>query len=99
MTDHEKKLEAAKLRVARMDENDGAEERSIGTLIAALDAGLSGNDDGPAYDALAMLKDIQGVISNIPMLNVSSLKHIIKALDEGHKVSIKLIPLVDPTQN
>jgi len=99
MTDHEKKLADAKARVASFDENDGAEERSIGTLIAALNAGLSGNDDSSAYDALVMLKDIQSVISNIPMLNVSSLKTILKALDEGNKVSIKLIPIVDPNRN
>ena len=99
MTDHEMKLAAARKRVAQLDEIHGHEDRSLGVLIEALASGLNGVDDGPAYDALVMLMDIRSVISNIPMLNVLSLKTILKALDEWHKVSIKLIPLMDPNRN
>jgi len=99
MTDHEKKLKAAQKRVAGMDKLEGHEDRSIGTLWIALETGLRGTDDGPAYDALAMLIDIRNTISQVPSLNILSIKTMFQSLDDGDKVSIKLVPLVDPANN
>lgn len=76
MTDHQAKLEAAARRVAAMDAHDGHEERSLVVLVAALSAGLSGNDDSGAYDALIMLIDIQRSIT-VPFLNTLSLKEML----------------------
>lgn len=81
------KLAAAQKRVADMDKNDGHEDRSIGTLWIALETGLSGNDDGPAYDALAMLIDIRNTIKNVPMLNVASIKEMFQHLEDGNSIS------------
>lgn len=99
MTDHEMKLAAARKRVAQLDEAQGHEDRSLGTLIEALAAGLNGVDDGPAYDALVMLMDIRSVVSNTPDITAASLKTLFLALDEGHKVSLKRVPLIDPNRN
>lgn len=82
MSDHETKLAAATKRVRQMDENDGYEARAIGLLITALDCGLRGTDDDPAYDALVMLRDIQSVIITRPILNVVSLKELLENLDK-----------------
>lgn len=99
MTDHEMKLAAARKRVAQLDEIQGHEDRSLGVLIEALASGLNGVDDGPAYDALVMLMDIQSVVSNIPQITAASIKTLFLALDEGNRVSVKLMQVVDPTRN
>ena len=100
MTDHEMKLAAARKRVAQLDEIQGHEDRSLGVLIEALASGLNGVDDGPAYDALVMLMDIRDVVvKNMPQITAASIKTQYLVLDEGHKVSLKLAPLVDPTRN
>lgn len=99
MTDHEMKLAAARKRVAQLDEIQGHEDRSLGVLIEALASGLNGVDDGPAYDALVMLMDIRSVVKNIPQINAASLKTLLLALDEGKRVSVKLMQVVDPTRN
>lgn len=80
---HARKLAAASKRVREMDAVDGHEDRSIGTLIAALECGLYGTDDGPAYDALAMLRDIQSAIATRGVMNVMSLKDLFIKVDEA----------------
>jgi len=90
-SDHEAKLLAAAQRVAGMDRTQGQEDRSILTLIAALECGLSSNDDGAAYDALAMLLNIQSVIQHYRLLNCLSLKSLLAALDGGGTVSVSMI--------
>lgn len=93
MTDHERKLAAAAKRVAAMDKSDGHEDRSIGTIIAAIKSGLLETNNDAAYDALVMLEDIRASIEKRPILNVMSLKTLYNALDAGG------IVVADPKNN
>jgi len=55
-------LEAAKKRVAEMDEVDGFKDRELATIVQALKTGLRYPDNlevfGCAFDALVMLADV-----------------------------------------
>lgn len=59
MRDFDKKVQEAEKRVKDMDEYEGFQERSIGTIITALDAGLKIPESGAQFDALVMLKDLR----------------------------------------
>ena len=58
----EQHLEAAKKRVAEMDEYDGYKDRELETIVQALKTGLRHHDNqevfGCAFDALVMLADV-----------------------------------------
>jgi hypothetical protein len=55
-------LEAAKKRVAKLDEVDGYKDRELTTIMLALKTGLRHHDNqegfGCAFDALVMLADV-----------------------------------------
>lgn len=59
MSEHafQEKLEKAKKNVSDMDAIDGG-DRSVGTIIAALQAGIRNPDSNAQFDALVMLMDI-----------------------------------------
>ena len=101
-TDFRAKMEAAVKRVESFDEIDGHDDRSIGTIVAALTAGLTEHNDDAAYDALVMLVDIRASIDQKPILNVMSLKTLYEALDAGGRVSVPdepATPKADPKHN
>ena len=101
-TDFQAKMSAAVKRVENMDKIDGHDDRSIGTIVAALTAGLTEPTNDAAYDALVMLADIRASIDQKPILNVMSLKTLYEALDAGGRVSVPDAPAPsksDPKQN
>jgi len=55
--DFDRCLAAARKRVAAFDKADGFADRSPGTIMAALEAGLRRPETCAAYDALVMLQD------------------------------------------
>lgn len=59
MSEHEfqERLKKAKKNVSDMDAIDGG-DRSLGTIIAALQAGIRNPDTNAQFDALVMLIDI-----------------------------------------
>lgn len=50
-------VEKAEARVAEMDATDGFEDRGLGTILMALEAGLRNPESGAQYDAYVMLRD------------------------------------------
>ena len=57
---HEVSTEAARKRVAAMDAIDGFRDRSVETILAALETGLrSVENQDCLYDAFVMLLDVQ----------------------------------------
>lgn len=101
-SDFQAKMFAAVKRVASFDKIDGHDDRSIGTIVAALTAGLTEQNDDAAYDALVMLCDIRASIDQKPILNVMSLKTLYEALDAGGRVSVPdepATPKADPKHN
>lgn len=57
----EKKKAAARKRVTELDRVDGYKDRSLGTIIVALESGISmpGNTHGAEWDALVMLEELR----------------------------------------
>lgn len=60
MTDKEfeNRIDKARLRVVEMDLMDGAADRGLRTILAAMEAGIKNPDSGAQFDAVAMLRDI-----------------------------------------
>lgn len=54
------RLDKAKKNIREMDEIDGG-DRSLGTIIAALEAGIRNPECDAHFDALAMLHDLQAM--------------------------------------
>lgn len=55
----DKLLRKAEKNVAALDRVDGHKDRSIGTIIAALECGLKSPDTNAQFDALVMLIDLR----------------------------------------
>jgi hypothetical protein len=59
MKTFEEEVAEAEKRVAEMDRVEGYRERSIGTILAALETGLKHPENGAHYDAFVMLTDLR----------------------------------------
>ena len=79
-------LKNAAARITEMDTLDGG-ERSLHSIIAALQCGLRGEDIGPAFDAMVMLADVRASIEKRPILHSMCMRALYEALDAGCRVS------------
>lgn len=55
---HEQKIAKAENNVKSLDQYDGFKDRYLGTILAALEAGLNRPETNAHYDALVMLRDL-----------------------------------------
>ena len=51
-------LDKARIRVSELDKTDGFRDRNPGTIMAALEAGLTNPKTGAHFDAMIMLQDL-----------------------------------------